>query len=374
MKYILTILSFLIIPLFFPSPLKELSVTDDAFDKVITEPEPLPEEILLEQMSPEEKVGQLFIFGFDGTVLSKETKAFFQEIHLGGVLLLSKNISTEQQLKNLILDIQETTKIPLFIAIDQEGGLVSRIQWDERLTISQKEIDGPKESYTAAKERGEILKGYGINMNLAPVVEYIEGKDSFMYSRVYDGNLDQVVEKSVGAIEGYTDAGIIAVPKHFPGHSNTIIDPHSSLPVVTILEENWEMNILPFSRILNETTVDALMVGHIKYPNIDDNSSSLSSEILEKRLIEDLGYEGLIISDDMEMGALDNLGSYTDIAKKALDAGNDILIYSKYSKTDIANQRNVYEYILEEVKNGNMNIDEKVLKILKTKIKYGIVQ
>ena len=114
------------------------------------------------------------------------------------------------------------------------------------------------------------------------------------------------------------------------------------------------------------------MVGHIKFPNIDQYPSSISSEIINNRLIRDLEYHGLIISDDMEMDALENIDTYTNIAKQALLAGNDILIYSKYSSVHPTMQKDVYDYIVQEVANGNMNIDDKVLKILRIKIKYNI--
>jgi beta-N-acetylhexosaminidase len=116
-----------------------------------------------------------------------------------------------------------------------------------------------------------------------------------------------------------------------------------------------------------------MMVGHVQFPNIDSEyPTTLSHEIINNRLIEDLEYEGLVISDDMEMGALDDIDIYPRVAKRALEAGNDILIYSKYSSRYPTIQRDVYEYILEEVEKGSMDIDEKVLKILKVKLKYDI--
>jgi len=331
------------------------------------------EEKILAEMTDEEKVGQLFIFGFDGTTLSPEKKEFLQKNKIGGVLLLSKNISDEIQLKKLVDEIQATNNIPLFISIDQEGGAVSRIQWDERLSRAQSEIKDPEEAYRVGEERGKILKELGINMNFAPVVEYITNPDSFMYNRVYTGSREDVSKKSIATIQGYTASQVLAVPKHYPGHSNTSPDSHYYLPVVDIDNSQWEEYINPFTTILEQTDVDALMVGHIKYPQIDNSPSSISSEIINNRLIEQLNYNGLVISDDMEMNALENLDTYTNIAKQALLAGNDILIYSKYSNRHPQIQRDVYNYILQEVKDGNMNIDNKVLKILRTKIKYNIL-
>ena len=369
MKYITSLIFSILIITLFPIPLvdnyqEEVSVIDNIL------PTPTQEELILEDMTNEEKVGQLFIFGFDGTTLNKENKQFLQDHHIGGVLLLSKNITSEKQLKKLITDIQSTNNIPLFITIDQEGGSVTRIKWDNKLMIAQKNIDTPQEAYEDAKYKGEYLKNLGINMNFAPVVEYITDKDSFIYDRVYRGTQREVYLKSISAIEGYTESGIISVPKHYPGHSNTAIDSHYDLPVVNIQDNQWDEYILPFTNIFDRTTVDAIMVGHVYFPNIDKSPSTLSKVIINQKLINDLNYTGLVISDDMEMAALDDIDTDVKIVKRALEAGNDILIYSKYTTRHPNLQRDVYEYILEQVDNEDMNIDEKVLKILKYKAKY----
>jgi beta-N-acetylhexosaminidase len=376
MKYFFTILLSLFLPLLFPISLQDIETDDQTFDPVVIELEPTQEELILENMTIEEKVGQLFIFGFDGTTLNSEIENFFRESNLGGVLLLEKNISTEEQLKQLIQKIQTTNDIPLFISIDQEGGIVSRIKGNEILTKAQSQINDSAEAYSTAKSRGGILKSYGINMNLAPVVEYITNVNSFMYNRVYRGSREEVINKGISTIEGYTDAGIISVPKHYPGHSNTSVDSHLALPTVNITGDEWTSYIEPFSKILEQTPVNAIMVGHIKYPNIDNNPATLSTEIITNRLIQDLEYEGLIISDDMEMGALEDIDSPVILAKQALLAGNDILIYSKYRNDHPDLQWNVYSYIVEEVTNGNIDldiIDEKVFQILKIKIGFNIL-
>jgi beta-N-acetylhexosaminidase len=374
MTQIISILIVLVISLLFPTPLHHVDITLEPEPIVQEPPPPTPEELMLKDMSIEEKVGQLFIFGFDGTTLNKETREFFENYKIGGILLLGKNISSETQIKGLIEDIQTTNNIPLFITIDQEGGEVARIRWDSKLTKSQTLINTPQEAYEDALYRGTYLKSIGINMNFAPVVEYITDKNSFIYNRAYRGTQEEVYLKSISAIEGYTESRVISVPKHYPGHSNTSVDSHYNLPVVKINNGQWNEYIKPFTDVLSNTTVDAMMVGHVQFPNIDNQyPATLSSEIINKRLIEDLQYEGLVISDDMEMGALDDLGTYEEIAKRALEAGNDMLIYSKYTNRHPNLQKDVYEYILEEVKDGKMNIDDKVLKILKIKTQYDIL-
>lgn len=366
---ILTILIVAVLYIKFPKHLQ------DPDTKIITTsiPTKSPEELILEKMSVEEKVGQLFIFGFDGTTLTNEAKNIITNYHVGGIVLFSKNITNESQLKTLIKNLQNTSNIPLFVSIDQEGDPVSRLKWNNTLTIAQSDINTPEQAYTIAKSRGEILRNLGINMNFAPVVEYITNSTSFIYPRVYRGTQEEVSQKSIATINGYTAANILSVPKHFPGDSNTSSDSHTSLPTVDISNNQWNTYIQPFTSILSQTNINALMVGHIKFTNIDKVPASISYEIITNRLKNNLNYNGLIISDDMGMKALNGIASYTDIAKQALQAGEDILLYSQSTTEQKNIQTTVYNYIVKEVKNGDINIDDKVLKILKMKILYNII-
>lgn len=375
MKYILSVLFAVLLSGISPTQLKHVDINLPSEPPIQEAEPPVPtkEELILQDMTVEQKVGQLFIFGFDGTTLNKENKLFLQEHNIGGVLLLKKNISNETQLKALIEDIQTLNEIPLFISIDQEGGSVARIRWSDSVTKAQSYINKPANAYDDALRKRNFLKALGINMNFAPVVEYITDSNSFMYDRVYRGSREEVIQKGILAIEGYKETGIVAVPKHFPGHSDTSPDSHHSLPVVNINSNQWDQYIEPFSKVLQSTPVDALMIAHVQFPNIDSNPSTLSEEIINEKLITDLEYKGLVISDDMEMGALEDIDTYPEAAKRALEAGNDILIYSKYMDRHPNVQKEVYEYIVKEVKNGNMDIDEKVLKILKVKLEYNIL-
>lgn len=370
MKYILSIF----IALTFSSILPTTLLQNEIVETSITLAPPTIEQKIFKYMTNEEKVGQLFMFGINGTTLTPETQQFLTDHHVGSILLYGKNVTSEDQVKLLTQSLQTTNRIPLFISIDQEGGIVSRLKWNNTLTFAQEDIKTSEQAYTVAKDRGEILKNLGINMNLAPVVEYIINKNSFMYYRVFRGSQEEVSQKGISSIQGYKQSNVVAVLKHYPGHSDTSPDSHFNLPVVNISNDQWSEYVKPFSRILEQTTVDGIMVGHVEYPNIDSNPSTISPEIISRRLIQDLGYTGLIISDDMEMGALKEIDTNINLAKRALVAGNDILIYSTASDTNSSIQQQVYDYILQEVTNGSMNIDEKVLRILRMKIQYGILQ
>ncbi len=331
------------------------------------------EQLILENMTLEEKVGQLFMLGFNGTSLSKKTSDWIKNKHIGGVLLLNRNIQSEKQIKNLTGSIQSNANIPLFISIDQEGGIVSRLPWNTILTTPQWSMDTPQESYDIAVARGNILKELGINMNLAPVVEYITDSSSFMYKRVFRGTQLQVAKKGESAINGYHSVNILSVPKHYPGHSNSSPDSHYYLPIVNITPSQWNSYIYPFKYLIERDCVDIIMAAHVLYPKIDSKISTVSKEILTERLRNDLSFNGVILSDDMEMDAIKDSGKIRGIAKQSLLAGIDILIYSK----ETVEQDQVYEYILQSFQKGDIDIqilDEKVLRILELKSKYGMLQ
>ncbi len=326
-------------------------------------------------MTIEEKVGQLFIFGIEGnTTIEPQNKQFLIDTKPGGIILFSKNITDENQIKNLITEIQSTNPhIPLFISIDQEGGVVSRLNWNDTLTKSQESIQTKEQAYEVAKNRGEILRNLGINMNLAPVAEINENIHSFMYKRTYRGNSEDIVEKIVSSVRGYKDAGVLPVLKHFPGHGESNTDPHNTLPKVSITGEQWITYVEPFRRVVEEERIDAIMIGHILLPNIAPDPATISKEIITDRLKNEIGYEGLIISDDMEMGALKNIDTPENLAKRSTLAGVDIQIYVKYSSDNKYSQRIAYNTLLEEVKEGRLDIDRQVLKILRVKMGYGVL-
>ena len=332
---------------------------------------PIEQEIL-DEMSIEQKVGQLFMFGFLGTDINENISDLVQNKHIGGVLLLGTNISTDQQLILLNTNLQKISKIPLLISIDQEGGTVARLKGNDILTTPQKYMETTQEAYQIALQRGLILKSLGININLAPVVENITSSSSFMYQRVFRGTEQEISEKSKSAIQGYSDSNIASVAKHYPGHSNSSPDSHYSLPKVYIQENEFNQYIYPFKYLIEQNSVDVIMVGHILYPNIDSKISTVSYKLLTQKLRDELKFDGVLITDDMEMDSIERAGEYCQIAKEALLAGNDILLYSGMPTV----QREVYECVLNSIKKGEISeelVNEKVKRVLKLKAKFNIV-
>jgi len=323
-------------------------------------------EKLLSTMTLEEKVGQMFIMGFWGTQPDYYITKMVQERNIGGVILFKYNIKDKEQLTKLTSDLQTLSKkIPLFISIDQEGGVVSRLTTDiVSETIAQSDIKTKKEAYSLAKKRAKELKALGISMNFSPVLDNIQKENSFLYDRVFRGDISLLGN---AMISGYRDGGIVAVPKHFPGHPNNLIDSHKALPEVNISEAEFDAYDSQFKEVILNKDTQAIMAGHILFNQIDSKyPSSLSSKIITEILRNKYGFDGIVITDDMQMGALTESFKIPEAAIKAVVAGNDILIYSGEPEE----QAQAYNAIISAVKNGIISeerINESILRILTLK-------
>ena len=323
-------------------------------------------EKLLSTMTLEEKVGQMFIMGFWGTQPDYYITKMIQERNIGGVILFKYNVKDKEQLIKLTSDLQTLSKkVPLFISIDQEGGVVSRLTTDiVSETTAQSEIKTEKEAYSISKKRAKELKTLGISMNFSPVLDNVQKENSFLYDRGFRGDISVLGN---AMISGYWDGDIVAVPKHFPGHPDDAIDSHKGLPQTSISEAQFDDYASQFKdAILNKDT-QAIVTGHILFNLIDDkNPSSLSSEIISGILRDKYGFNGVVITDDMQMEALRENFEISEAAVKAVAAGNDILIYSGEPEE----QAQAYNAIISAVKNGTLSeerINESVLRILTLK-------
>ena len=333
------------------------------------------EERILSQMTIEEKIGQLFIFGFNGTTLDPEIQNMIENRYIGGVLIMESNIEDKKQVKKLNKDLQSISQLPLFIAIDQEGGSVLRIKEDNDTNISQRKIQSKEQAYEISTERSALLKDLGINMNMAPVAEYITSEQSFIYDRAFSGDKQDVAQKVYSALKGYNDSEMISVLKHFPGHDNSSQDSHNDFPNVNISQQEWDEYIYPFKYSIDRQMVDALMIGHIKFPNIDEKPAVLSKIIIEEKLRKEIKYDGVVMTDDMKMNPIIKYGDLCNTAKESLLAGNDILLYTTYYLRPNL-QTDTYNCILSAVLSGEIgeeSINQKILRILRLKIRYGLI-
>ncbi len=346
-------------------------------------------EISLEKMTVEQKVGQLFILGFkfdqegDGmTELSEQAKQTISYCRPGGVILTGYNMSTPPQTTEFLLDAKNAyPDYPMFISVDEEGGSISRLNLigifseEERipapLTIAQDET--PQDAYNYMQTIATELSDIGFNMNFAPSCDIYSNPDNTVIGdRAYGTTAEQVSNYIPSAIAGLQDNGIIAVAKHFPGHGDTFVDTHYALAEVDHdLERLKGFEFLPFQTAI-EAGVDVIMTAHIKVPNVTgtEDPATISKEMITDILKGDLGFEGLVITDALDMDAIiDNYRS-GDVAVAAVKAGVDILLMPQDPKE-------AYDAVLAEVKSGGISaqqLDETVLKILELKYKYGILK
>jgi beta-glucosidase-like glycosyl hydrolase/4-amino-4-deoxy-L-arabinose transferase-like glycosyltransferase len=331
----------------------------------------------VDKLSLEEKIGQLFFVGFPGTELSGETRSFFTQHNIGGAVLFRENIKDREQLAQLVGSLQNVAKNtasgwPLFVAIDQEGGQVERVDLPEVEGISQEEIKSIEQAYLMAKSKGEGLRRLGILVNFSPVLDVVRDSSSYISitRRAFGGDETWVGQFGAAVISGYQEVGILSVPKHYPGGlGRTTINPHQKLPVIDIEKGELEKDLVPFSQAI-KAEVPALMVSHLLYPEIDEAfPTSLSPRFITDILREDLDFKGLIIVDDIQMSSLRQWYTIEEIAQYAFAAGGDMFIVSG-SRED---QVRAINALVEAVRSGTINeerLNQSVKRVLELKEKY----
>lgn len=330
--------------------------------------------ININEMTLDEKIGQMVLSGFNGTDFNGELDTLINDLKVGGVILFSRNIEDSKQLKKLNLDIEEANKnIPVFISIDEEGGRVNRLAKNIKRFESAKSIGDKgdtKYAYENGKEIGKTLKEYKINMNFAPVLDiYSNSKNTVIGDRAF-GNNEKIVEAmGIATMQGLKDEDVIPVIKHFPGHGDTEVDSHIGLPVVEkSIDQLYDFEFVPFKKAI-ESGADAVMVSHILMKQIDDkNPATLSYNLITKILRNDMKFSNVIITDDMCMKAITNRLSVEEASIKSIKAGSDIILIG----SDIGKTNSVIEKIKLAVERNEISekrIDESVYRILKLKEK-----
>ncbi len=343
-------------------------------DANIPDPMEVKVEETLKNMTLEEKIAQMLIIFHKGTEMDDELKEELETYQPGGFILFANNINTFDSTKKLIDDIKNTAHIPMFIAMDEEGGAVQRLKalTDIQATDVPPMLDlgNTKDlnlAYDVGKVIAEELLALGVNLDFAPVLDVIENEESFMGNRSFGMDPTLVSQMGISLGNGLMDAGVIPVYKHFPGHGSTIVDSHYDLPVITkTKEELMQKDLLPFINAI-EKKAPMIMIGHLAIPSISENMpASLSKEIIQDLLKEELHYEGIVITDALNMKALTNQYSEEEIYEMAIVAGADILLMPKSSENAIQVIKNSI------VQNGisEDRINESVRKILTIKYQF----
>lgn len=384
MRYKQIILGLLITTLFFNIGCKNINLEkDDVQINDVEKPEEIVEVDLISKqikaMTIEEKIGQLIIVGFEGTNINEEAIKYIEDFKVGGFILFSRNIIDENQTLELLNNLKEANSnndIPLFLSIDEEGGRVSRlpksfIKLPEATNLGNK--NDPNISYKFGQTLGERVKSLGFNMDFAPVLDINSNpKNPVIGTRSFGNTVEIVKNNGIEVMMGIKDTKVIPAAKHFPGHGDTSIDSHVNLPKVDkTMEKLKNFELIPFIAAI-EKDIDIIMVAHILYSDIDqDQPATMSPKIIGGLLREELGYEGVVVSDDMTMGAIVENYTLEDGTLSFIKAGGDIALICHGNE----NPGKVLEKIKEAINTGELSeeyIDEKVYRILKLKAKYEL--
>jgi beta-N-acetylhexosaminidase len=283
-------------------------------------------------LTQQQRVGQRLMVGFDGFVLDDTLKYYIDHINVGGIILFARNIESPDQIEALCGSAQEYASRcglpPLFIGIDQEGGVVARLtapftQFDGNPSMTATG-DAAHFASTTARELNQI----GVNMNMAPVLDVLpETGDSVMKERAFGNKPEHVARMGKTVIDLFQKNGIMAVGKHFPGIGRTVLDSHFELPDLdTSRQDLVDRDLIPFQSAI-DTGVAGIMLSHIRYNCLDPRwPASLSPVIAKDMLRRQMGYQGLIITDDLDMGAVAEHYNIRQIVQQCLAATIDILL------------------------------------------------
>ena len=277
-------------------------------------------------------LGQLLLTGVPGTELDPETAARFKKLQPGGFIIFGRNIESPSQLRKLIDDLRDLSEIEPFITIDQEGGRVSRLRLigNEPPNAQQLRDKGDLDLIERhGKITGQILRVFGFNLDLCPVLDisFDDEADNSLKGRCYGRDPEEVIRNATRFNMGLRREGVLSSGKHFPGYASAEVDPHHELPVIDkTLEEMEEQELKPFRALLPD--LDSIMTCHSHYPCWDADRprwpASLSKNVIGQFLRNQLAYEGLVMTDDLDMGAVLNEVTFEETIQACIEAGNDL--------------------------------------------------
>ena len=360
---------------------------------VTSTPEPTPEptptpdpvkvraEELLSGMTLREKLCQLMIVRPEVltgespvTAAGETTRLALETYPVGGLIYSVDNLVTQEQTREMITNTQSYSKLPLFISADEEGGNVGRLMYKLGTTwvnsmYSYKD-QGADTAYANAKTIGTDMVSCLFNTDFAPVADVWTNPDNTVIGdRAYSDDFEQAAELVASAVRGFTDAGVICCLKHFPGHGDTSTDTHEGAAVVSkSLDELRAGEFLPFVSGI-EAGADMVMIGHITVTSVDPEPATISKAIITDVLRGELGWDGVVISDSLDMGALAGYDN-GEVCVKFLEAGGDILL----GIPDIETALTVLEAAVTDGRLTESRIDESVQRVLELKISHGIIE
>lgn len=276
--------------------------------------------------------GQLLMVGIPGPRVDAVARELVRDLKVGGVILFARNIESPEQVWELTRDLQRealaATGRPLLLAVDQEGGRVQRLKTPFTLIPTARDLgqtSTPAAVEQLARQVANELALVGLNVNLAPVLDVPRSPACPQWDRAYSSEPETAATYAVAAIRGYRSGGIIPVAKHFPGLGDTVVDSHEILPLAQSADPQRAVDLLPFRRAI-AAGVPMVMTAHLAVPEWEARPATLSPVALKEWLRRRLGFDGVIITDDLEMGGITSSLSAPQGAQKALAAGADLLL------------------------------------------------
>jgi beta-N-acetylhexosaminidase len=287
----------------------------------------------------EQKIGQLFFIGLAGTQIDAATRRLLTDVSPGGICLFARNVAEPEQVRNLLDSVRAQLPVEPFMSVDQEGGLVDRLRKIIAPMPAANSIKTIPDARKIAEITAETLRILGFNMNFAPVVDVIDMKrervSNGLYSRAFAKTAEETFELAESYLNGLQNGGCLGCLKHFPGLGASITDSHESLPTVFLSEtEFFNTDLFPYQQFIKTGQVHSIMVAHAAFPLIDLQEtdqkgrllpSSLNYNFVTRLLRETLGYNGLVLTDDLEMGAILKNYGVGEACKMAILAGQDML-------------------------------------------------
>jgi len=359
-----------------PSAGGEPAVTAPAVPAAAPEFDPEP---WLQRMTLKQKVGQLLMVGFSATAVDDSVADLVRGRQVGGVCLFKRNIVSAEQVGQLNDGLRELLAdwIPPFIAVDQEGGNVVRIS-DGAVVLPGNMALGATRSaslaYEAGRAQAHALRLLGFNMNLAPVLDVnVNPRNPVIGIRSFGDQPSLVTDFGVAFVRGQQDEGLVTVAKHFPGHGNTDADSHHSLPVMRETRKELMEQIAPFQEVIHRG-LDGLMTAHVAIPALTGSSdlpATLAPQVLDGLLRKQIGFDGLVLTDELEMSAIAQRYGVGHAAVMAVASGADMVLIPWRPEKKLE----VYRALLLAAQNGEVpraRLDEAVRRILSAKARRGL--
>lgn len=335
----------------------------------------------INELSIQEKVGQMIMIGMDTNYITERIKLMITKYKIGGIILYRKNFNTYEDMLALIRqlkDLNKENKIPLWIAIDQEGGRVNRMP-KEILNLPAANKIATKGGLEAVEKSAEIigklLKQSGYHVNFAPVLDMKRFKDNHAIGdRSYGEKKEEVASYGIAFMKKLQEQGILPVIKHFPGHGATQKDSHYFLPMIKERMEYLENeDMYPFQQAI-QNGAEAILIGHLLIRNVTGIfPASLSKKFITKYVRKKYRYNGLIITDDLKMRAIRLWYGAEFAVRKAFEVGNDVIVFRFHQEEE----RKAIETVMKQIRTGKLKearINRSVRRIVKIKEKYGLFE